>query len=108
MSVTSYTADNLVTATEDLITDNVLVLESGESVVRGQVLKKGSTGLVAVDADADTPYTIALQTVDATSAAKPIEYMIEGSVMADSVVVSGTATVAGMKDKLRDVGILVF
>lgn len=107
MSVESFVADNLVTATEDLITSRELQLEAGESVVRGEILKKGTTGLVAVAADTDTPYTVALQTVDATLAAKPLVYALEGSFLG-SEMTAASGTVADFKDGLRDVGILVF
>jgi len=108
MSVVSYTVDNLIQATEGLVTDNSYVLEAGNSVVRGEVLKRGATGLVKLALAGDVPYTIALQTVDATSAAKPLVYALEGSFTASSMSTGGISTVANYKDGLRDVGLFVF
>lgn len=108
MSVESFTVDNLVQAIEDLVTDNAYVLEAGNSVVRGEVLKRGATGLVKLALAGDVPYTIALQTVDATSAAKPLVYALEGAFTATSMSTGGISTVANYKDGLRDVGLLVF
>lgn len=145
MSSITYTPDNLVTSTVKLVTSSILQLESGQSVVRGEVLKKGTTGLITltkieyVEADAtsathvetsastnlaqgdlifhiaqvqmyeyvgataagvdltaadftngglyqevsqlDTPYTVALQTIDASAGALDITYVDFGSVM---------------------------
>ena len=74
-------SDNLVTSTKKAIPQNTLQLESGQNVVRGEVLKKGTTGLVAVALVTDTPFTVALQNIDATAGAKDIVYMQEGSVL---------------------------
>jgi hypothetical protein len=98
MSVDTYTRDNLLTNTVHLVTASELQLESGQSVVRGEVLKKGTTGLVALAATTDTPYTIALETVDATSAAKNITYMNQGSVLASELTFSA-GTIANFRDK---------
>lgn len=86
MSVESFTVDNLVTLTKPLITVDTLQLESGQSVVRGEVLKKGTTGLVALAATTDTPYCVALQTINATSAAKDIIYTYDASLMGSELV----------------------
>lgn len=98
MAVVSYTADNLVTSTKPLITRNALQLESGQSVVKGEVLKKGTTGLVAIAATTDTPYAIALQTVDASAAAKDIVYSYDCSVK-NSELTYGAGTIADFRDK---------
>lgn len=75
MAVVDYENDNLITGTKSLNTLNKLQLESGESVVRGEVLKAGTTGLVALDTLAtDEPIVVALATVDATAGAKDIPY----------------------------------
>jgi hypothetical protein len=108
MSVVSYTVDNLIQATEGLVTDSSYALEAGNSVVRGEVLKRGTTGLVKLAATNDAPYTIALQTVDATSGAKPLVYALEGPFTAASMSTNSIGTVATFKDGLRDAGLLVF
>ena len=100
MAVESFTADNLVTATKKLITQNIYQLESGESVVRGEVLKKGTTGLVALASDTDTPYAISLQTVDASAEAKDLSYAIEGSFNESSLIYGASgSTIANYRDK---------
>ncbi len=74
MAVVDYDNDNLITGTKSLNTQNKLQLESGQSVVRGEVLKAGTTGVVAVAATSDSVLCVALQTIDATSEAKDIAY----------------------------------
>lgn len=107
MAATSYTRDNLVTATKKLITVNDLQLESGESVVRGEVLKKGTTGLVALALTTDTPYCIALQTIDATAGAKDITYSFDCSVL-NSELTYAAGTIADFRDKfVTETSILV-
>lgn len=98
MAVEKFTADNLVTSTKKLITSKVLKLEAGEAVVRGEVLKKGTTGLVALAADTDTPYCVALQTIDASLAAKDIIYTYDASLIA-SELTFGAGTIANFRDK---------
>ena len=164
-----YTADNLLVAGEELVTDEALQLESGQSVVRGEVLKRGATGLVAltnieyVQADAtsvlhietsastvvaqgdlifniseaqmyqyvgagatidltaavftngglyqkisklDEPYTVALQTVDATAGALAISYMASGSVLGSQLTFA-VGTISDFRDGFRKTNILV-
>jgi len=98
LTKTVFTADNLVTATQKLITRRDLQLESGQSVVRGEVLKRGTTGLVALTATTDTPFTVALETVDASAAAKDITYVYEGSVL-ESELTYGAGAIANFRDK---------
>lgn len=98
MSVESFTVDNLVTLTKPLITVDTLQLESGQSVVRGEVLKKGTTGLVALAATTDTPYCVALQTINATSAAKDIIYTYDASLLASELTFHA-GTIANFRDK---------
>ena len=98
MSIETFTVDNLVTATKKLITSDDLQLESGESVVRGEVLAKGTTGLVALALVTDTPYCVALQTIDASLAAKNIVYTYDGSVK-ESELTYGAGTIANFRDK---------
>lgn len=98
MSKISYTADNLVTATKPLITVNALQLESGNSVVRGEVLKKGTTGLAKLSGTSDTPYAIALETVDGSASAKTINYSYDCSVKA-SELVFGAGALVNFRDK---------
>jgi len=105
MGVTTYTADNLITGSKGLITGKDYQLESGQSVVRGEVLKRGTTGLVAIAADTDTPFTVALQTIDASASASDIDYVLEGSVMG-SELVFGAGAIADFRDGLRAVGII--
>lgn len=97
MSKVSYTADNLVTATKPLITVDVLQLEAGV-VVRGEVLKKGTTGLVKLTATSDTPYAVALENIDASGSAKKITYSYDCSVKA-SELVFGAGALANFRDK---------
>ena len=75
-----YDVDNLVTATKDLITSDALQLESGV-VVRGEVLKKGTTGLVKFNGTSDVPYCVALQNIDASGGAKDIVYTYDASLL---------------------------
>lgn len=109
MSVETQTVDNLLLATDEVITERILKVESGQGVVtRGEILKKGTTGLVKMALDADVPYTVALDTVDATSAVKDLRYVLSGTLLAASMSTAGAGTVAGYKDKLRDINILTF
>lgn len=93
-----YVADNLIVGTKDLVTSGDLQLESGQSVVRGQVLKKGTTGLVALALVADVPYCVALQTVDATAGAKDVAYTYDGAVL-ESALTYVVGTIADYRDK---------
>jgi len=95
---TDYTADNLLVSTKKLITADDLQLESGESVVRGEVLKKGTTGLVAIAADTDTPYCVSLQTIDATGGAEDITYTYDGGVK-ESELTYGAGDIDDFRDK---------
>ena len=97
MAVEIFTRDNLVTATKKLITENDLQLESGQTAVRGEVLKKGTTGLVVLALAADVPYCVALQTIDASAAAKDIVYTYDGSVM-ESELTYAVGTIADYRD----------
>ena len=92
-----YEADNLIVATKKLITADKLQVESGQSVVRGEVLKKGTTGLVALALTTDIPYCVALQTVDATAGAEDITYTYDGGVLETSLVYA-----VGTIDDFRD------
>jgi len=102
MSVTEYTVDNLVI--ENAVTDNRLVLASGQSVVRGTPLMLNGGKLEAVTADADTPHSIAVFDVDATAGDMPCAYYVAGVYLEDSIVY-GSATAAGLREKFRAVGI---
>lgn len=104
---TSFTADNLVLATDELVTDNVLALESGVSCLRGEVLKKGTTGLVRLALTTDTPYCIALQTITGGSSAMRLTYALSGEFLASECSTNSIGTVATFKDGLRDVNIIV-
>lgn len=97
MSLETFTADNLVTATQKLITRSDLQLEAGQSIVRGEALKKGTTGLVAIAADTDTVFTVSLQTINASAGAKDITYIYQGSVLASELTFA-----AGTIDDFRD------
>lgn len=96
LTTATYEADNLITSTKKAIITDVLQLEAGQSVVRGEVLKAGATGLVAVTAGTDTPFAIALQTIDATAAAADIQYMVEGSVL-ESELTYAVGTIADFR-----------
>lgn len=97
MAVETFTADNLVTATKPLITRNDLQVESGQSVVRGEVLKKGTTGLTALALATDVPYCIALQTVDASAGAKDVAYSFDCSVK-ETELTYAVGTIADYRD----------
>jgi hypothetical protein len=96
MPVEVFERDNLITATKPLITVDLLQLESGV-VVRGEVLKKGTTGLVKLSDAADVPYCVSLQNIDATGGAKEIVYSYDCSVMASELTFG-----AGTIDDFRD------
>lgn len=98
MAIETFTVDNLVTSTQKLITKSDLKLEAGEVVVRGEVLKKGTTGLVALSATTDVPYTVALQNIDATTGATDIDYIYQGSVL-ESELTYGAGAIADFRDK---------
>jgi hypothetical protein len=98
MSKESFITDNLVTGTKPLLTRRVLSLEAGQSVVRGEILKKGTTGLVALTATEDTPYRVSLQTVDATASAKEIIYTYDAS-LKSSELVFGAGSISNFRDK---------
>ena len=105
--ITQFTRDNLVTATKKLITTKDLKLESGQSVVRGEVLKKGTTGLVAITNPGDTPYAISLQNVDATAGEKDIVYSYDGS-FKSSELTFGAGTIKDFRDDfVTSTGLLV-
>lgn len=91
-----YTVDNLVTATKKLITRKDLQLESGV-VVRGEALKKGTTGLVKLAATSDVPYCVSLQNIDASSEAKAITYTNDGSLKASELTFA-TGAIANFRD----------
>ena len=101
---TDFTADNLVTATKQIITGDLYTLASGQSVVRGQVLKLTGTALSSCLTTED-PNTIALQTVDATSGALPITYMISGSAL-ESEMTFNTGDADEFREALRSFGII--
>jgi len=105
LGVEVFTQDNLVTATKGMITDDLYQIEVGSSVVRGELLKRGATGLIPVALAADVPFCVALETIDATAAAKDINYMIEGSVL-ESQMTFAAGTIADFRDRLRAVGII--
>ena len=97
LDITNFTQDNLVTTTKKMIPQNTLQLEAGQAVVRGEVLKKGTTGLVALTATTDVPFAIALQTIDATASVKEIVYLQEGSVL-NTELTYGAGTIADYRD----------
>jgi hypothetical protein len=97
MAKTSFDTDNLVTATKPLNTVRVLKVEAGKSVVRGEVLKKGTTGLVNLALATDVPYCVALQTVDATAGALPLVYTYDGSILASELTFA-VGTIADYRD----------
>lgn len=97
MATETFDRDNLITATKKLITTSTLQLESGQNVVRGEVLTKGTTGLVALALVADVPYCVALQNIDATASAKDISYTFDGSVL-ESELTYGAGTIADFRD----------
>jgi hypothetical protein len=103
---TNYTRDNLVTSTVKLVTGDTYQLESGQSVVRGEILKRGATGLVAMALGADEPFTIALENIDATAGAKNISYMVQGSALESELTITGAGVIADYRDGLRDAGIV--
>jgi len=159
-----YTADNLIVVGIDFADSEELQLESGQSVVRGEVLKRGATGLVAlttieyVQADAtsvdhiettasvavvqgdlifhiaqvqmyqyvganatldltaadftngglyqkvsqlDVPYTVALQTIDASAGALDIVYLDFGSVLG-SELTYGVGSISDFRDGFKN------
>lgn len=81
VSTQTFTEDNLVTSTKSMISQNTIQLEAGQNVVRGEVLAKGTTGLVALALVTDIPFCVSLQNIDATLSAKSIVYLQEGSVL---------------------------
>ncbi|MBL0707462.1 MAG: hypothetical protein JJW00_00230 [Sulfurimonas sp.] len=90
MAVVEYKADNLIVAGKELITSDVLKLESGV-VVRGEVLKKGTTGLVKFNGTDDIPYCISLQNIDASGSVMSISYTTCGSVLGSELVFANGA-----------------
>ncbi len=92
-----YVADNLIVGTKDLITTSDLQLEGGV-VVRGEVLKKGATGLVKLALVSDVPYCVALQGIDATGGATDITYTFDGAVL-ESALTYAVGTIADYRDK---------
>jgi len=98
LGTTDYEADNLIVATKKLITADKLQLEPGQSVVRGEVLKKGTTGLKALEAVSDVPYCVALQTIDATAEAKDITYTYDGGVL-ESELTYAVGDINDFRDK---------
>jgi hypothetical protein len=98
MSVVEYVPDNLETGTVKKVTSDALQLESGQVVVRGEVLKKGTTGLVALAATTDVPYTVSYQNIDATAGAMDITYCSQGSFL-NSELTYAVGTIEDYRDK---------
>jgi len=107
LGTTSYTADNLVLATDELVTDNVRLLETGVSCVRGEILAKGATGLIRLALVTDVPYCIALQTITGGAAAQRLTYALSGEFLASECSTNSIGTTATFKDGLRDVNIIL-
>ena len=84
MSVEILEVDNLVTLHKPKLTQKILQLESGV-VVRGEVLKKGTTGLVKLALVTDIPYCVSEQNIDATSSAQDISYTSDASLLASEL-----------------------
>lgn len=102
MSVTEYTVDNLVI--ENAISDDRLLLASGQNVTRGTVLKLNAGKLEAVTADTDVPHSIAVRDVDATAGDAKIAYYVGGVFLENDINYNG-ATADGMREQFRAVGI---
>ncbi len=96
MAITAYDVDNLVTSTKELITADILVLEDGV-VTRGEVLKKGTTGLVKLADAADIPYCVALQNIDASGSAQAISYTYDASLLGSELTFA-VGTIADFRD----------
>jgi hypothetical protein len=111
-TTTTYTPDNLIAGNFPIITDTG-TLVSGESVVRGEVLGKITTGgklaasLLASDDGSETPDCIAAETVDASSADKPIAVYLTGEFNSAAMTIGTGHTAASIKDGLRGKGIFL-
>lgn len=107
----SVTYDNLVLSDAAALTD-LRTLESGENVVRGQLLKLGTgTKLVAMDEydSATDAYTIAATDADATSADASINVFTFGqfSIAAIEAVSTGVTISEAMRNQLWTRGLHV-
>jgi hypothetical protein len=109
---TTYTPDNLIAGNFPLVTDTGTLL-SGESVVRGELLGKITSGgklAVSLSASSDgseTPYCIAAETVDASAADAPIAYYLTGEFNIAAMTFGTGHTAASVKDGLRALGIFL-
>lgn len=99
MGVTEFEKDNLVI--ENVVTDNRLVLVSGQNLTRGTALKLDSGKLTECGAT-DIPHSVLGVDTDATSADTPCFYYVGGVLNEGSIGNFDDA----MREKFRAVGII--
>ncbi len=96
--------DNVVTSTVKLVTDDIYPLAIGSNVVRGEVLKL-TAGKLSPCLTAEAPFTIALQSIDATTVESKISYMVSGSFM-ESEATYNDGSITEFRDALRSLNII--
>ena len=101
MPVEKYTADNLVV--ENVVTDNRLMLVTGQKLKRGRLLKLDSGKLTACNTGG-TPHSVLVADVDATSADMPCAYYVAG-VLNENSIDYGTGNADEFREALRIVNI---
>lgn len=113
MSVETHTPDNLVAGNTQLVTDSVTIV-SGQTIVRGTVLGKITTGgkfklsLTGSTDGSEIPYVIAAEDVDASAAdVTNAAVYIKGEFNAAALTLGTGHTADTVKDGLRAVGIYV-
>jgi len=103
MAVTQYTADNLVI--ENPITDNRLVVASGQGeLTRGTLLTLNS-GKLEKCLTTKTPHSILVEDVDATSTDAVCSYYV-GGVFNENSINYNDGSADEFREALRSVGII--
>ena len=109
----TYTPDNLVAGTTQLVTDSVTIA-SGENIVRGAVLGKVTAdgkfkvSLAAANDGSETANVIAAQDADASEGdVTNVVVYIKGEFNANALTFGTGHDAASVKPQLRDVGIYI-
>ncbi len=110
MATETFTPDNLVAGTTQLVTESVTIV-SGQTIVRGAVLGKITTGgkytlsLTGSSDGSEKAYAIAAEDVDASGGDEAAAVYIKGEFNENSLTLGTGHTIDTAKTDLRDVGI---
>ena len=103
LGTTTYTVDNLIVG-DDIVTDNIYPVASGNTVTRGQVMKLVA-GKLSPCLTTETPSTIMLDNVDASAGDAYGSYLVDGMVL-ESEVNYNTGSALEFREALRGVQII--